>query len=457
MLRLGAIFIAVCMVLIAASIGAVLYIGLKLDARTAALAALTVLTALALYNTISNRLRDRATLGDQIADLSRGTADLSRQMAEMSRRVATVESRVETTASRTRGAVDPIAAEISELGGLVRQIADTVAGHETILREHGAMPQRAAAASPPEAAAAPVADATLTLSETDTVTGARRFQGMSREAIGELIAQAADSNRIDLYLQPIVTLPQRKVRFYEALSRLRTEAGDIIPAGDFIDIADSAGLMPKIDNLLVFRCVQVVRRLQLKSRDVGLFCNISASTLTDPTYFKQLLDFVEANRALAGSLTFEFTQKAYRDFGPIEQESLAALAECGFRFSMDHVTELPTSPKELADRSFRFLKVPAKLLLNRAATAQSDIHAEDLADLMARSGIDLIGERIESESMVVDLLDYDVRFGQGFLFSAPRPVRAEALQGGASAAPAPDKSSKSSTLSEYLAASAPHL
>jgi cyclic-di-GMP phosphodiesterase TipF (flagellum assembly factor) len=30
---------------------------------------------------------------------------------------------------------------------------------------------------------------------------------------------------------------------------------------------------------------------------------------------------------------------------------------------------------------------------------------------------------------VVDLLDYDVRFGQGFLFAPPRPVRAEALQG----------------------------
>ncbi len=32
---------------------------------------------------------------------------------------------------------------------------------------------------------------------------------------------------------------------------------------------------------------------------------------------------------------------------------------------------------------------------------------------------------------MVDLLDYDVRFGQGNLFSPPRPVRAEALQGGA--------------------------
>jgi len=49
--------------------------------------------------------------------------------------------------------------------------------------------------------------------------------------------------------------------------------------------------------------------------------------------------------------------------------------------------------------------------------------------LLARAGIGLIAERIENEMTVVDLLDYDVRFGQGFLFSPPRPVRAEALQG----------------------------
>lgn len=454
MLRLGAIFIATCMVLIAGSVGAVLYLGLKLDPTTSAVAALGVLTALALYNTIANRLRDRGMIGDQIADLSRGTSDLSRQMAEMSRRIAAVETRLEATVTRQRGASDPMAEEIGELGSLVRQIADTVAAHETIFREHGAMPPRGGDGVA-NAAPQPTDDVPLALTESDAVTGPRRFQGMSRDAIGELIARAADANRIDLYLQPIVTLPQRKVRFYEALSRLRTEQGDIIPASDFIDIAESVGLMPKIDNMLVFRCVQVVRRLQLKSRDVGLFCNISASTLTDTIYFRQLLDFMEANRALAGSLTFEFTQEAYRAFGPLEHESLAALAERGFRFSMDHVTDLRLEAKELADRSFRFLKVPAKLLLNKAASAQSDIHAEDLADLMARSGIDLIGERIENESMVVDLLDYDVRFGQGFLFSAPRPVRAEALHGGNAE---PEKPAAANTsLSEYLAANAPSL
>jgi cyclic-di-GMP phosphodiesterase, flagellum assembly factor TipF len=430
MVRIGAIFIAACMVLIAASLGAVLYLAFKLDVRTCAIIALGALVAMALYNTISNRLADRRTLGDQIADLSRGTADLARQVGEIARRLNAMETKVDKTVERARVAVDPLASEMGELGTLVRQIAETVASHAAALQKQGAMPA-AVPAPPMPTGAAPALDGALNLTEREAVGGPPPFKGLSREAIAELIAGAVDSDRVDLYLQPIVTLPQRKVRYYEAVSRLRTEAGEVVPAGDFIEVAESVGLMPKIDNLLLFRCVQVVRRLQLKSRDVGLFCNICAATLTDATFFKQFLDFMDANRALNNALMFEFSQGAYRAFGPLEHEAMAALAERGFRFSMDHVTDLHMEPKELADHWFRFLKVPAKLLLDKSTGAQSDIHPEDLADLLARSGIDLIAERIESEGVVVDLLDYDVRFGQGFLFSPPRPVRAEALQSGA--------------------------
>ncbi len=434
MRRIGAIFIAVCTMLIAASIGAVLYLGFKMDASTSAIVALAALTAMALFNSISNRLRDRGDLGDQIGDLSRGTADLARQVAEISRRLNAVELKIASPVNRGRGASDPLATEIGELGGLVKQIAETVAGHAAILQKQGALAGRLAASTPTPA---PVrsAEGTPALGENDPLV--ERFRGLSRESLADLLSKAAADNRVDLYLQPIVTLPQRKVRYYEAVSRLRTDTGDVIPAVDFVDVAESVGLMPKIDNLAVFRCVQVVRRLLLKSRDVGLFCNLSAATLNDPVMFQQLLDFMDANRVLAGSLVFEFKQEACRNFGPIEHECLAALAERGFRFSMDHVTDLHMSPNELADRSFRFMKVPAKLLLNKVAGVHNDIDPEDLADLLARSGIDLIAEQIETETTVVDILDYDVRFGQGFLFSPPRPVRAEALHGSAAEAAKP--------------------
>jgi cyclic-di-GMP phosphodiesterase TipF (flagellum assembly factor) len=193
--------------------------------------------------------------------------------------------------------------------------------------------------------------------------------------------------------------------------------------------------MPKLDNLSVLRCVQVVRRLLLKNREIGLFCNLSSATLTD-SGFPRFLEFAEANRAIAPALVFEFTQGAVRAMGPIEHESLAALAERGFRFSMDNLTDLRVEPRELNERGFRFIKAPAALLLNRVGAASTDIHPADLSDLLGRFGIDLIAERIEAEGAVVDLLDYDVRFGQGFLFSPPRPVRAEALQDADAAGPA---------------------
>ena len=168
------------------------------------------------------------------------------------------------------------------------------------------------------------------------------FHGLDRNGIIDAINSAIDGSRIDLYLQPIVTLPQRKVRYYEALSRLKADNGDLVAACDFIKFAETGGLMPKLDNLSVLRCVQVVRRLLLKNRDIGLFCNLSSATLTD-SGFQRFLEFVEANRAIAPALVFEFTQGAVRGMGPIEHECLAALADRGFRFSMDNLTDLRVS------------------------------------------------------------------------------------------------------------------
>jgi cyclic-di-GMP phosphodiesterase TipF (flagellum assembly factor) len=139
-----------------------------------------------------------------------------------------------------------------------------------------------------------------------------------------------------------------------------------------------------------------------------------------------MVQFLEANRVLAPSLVLEFKQSAWRDMGPLELESLATLRELGFRFCMDQVADLRIEPRDLGERGVRFVKVPAAVLLARTET--SDIHAADLSDLLHRHGISLIADKIEAENQVVELLDYDMRFGQGFLFSPPRPVRAEALQ-----------------------------
>src|SRR5262245_39848344 len=371
-MRLGALFIAVCMVVIAASAGATMYLGFGFSGAEAIIVALAVLTALGLYNIFSSRMGVRSMVGSQLGELSRSNFELARQLNEISRRLSTVEGRVESAQQRARAAVDPLAVEISELSTLVRQLAETVATYETRFNEVARSATTPAAASPappaitliPSAPAVPappepapsaasplvalvVEDIVQAMSPTPIVAPPSLIHAPEPKPQGEpaiaapadaadeqrlaVIRSAIDANRIDLYLQPIVTLPQRKVRYYEAMSRLRTETGEVMLAADFVPLAERAGLMPKIDNLVAFRCVQVVRRLLLKNRDIGLFCNLSESTLVDGSVFQQLLDFLDANRAIAPSVVLEFTQSALRSAGPIENESLSALADRGFR------------------------------------------------------------------------------------------------------------------------------
>src|ERR1700723_2017719 len=130
MIRISTIFIAICMVLVAASLGLVLYSVAGISGSESAIVALTALTFLILYNAVSMRLRDRTDVGSQIADLSRGTADLARQVAEFGRRLAAVEGRVTSANSIGADRIQAVVGEINELGGLVKQLAASVATHE---------------------------------------------------------------------------------------------------------------------------------------------------------------------------------------------------------------------------------------------------------------------------------------------------------------------------------------
>ena len=133
MVRISAIFIALCMVLIAASLGIVLYLRFGFAPADAALVALGVLTALAIYNAVAGRKRDRAEVSDQVSNLARGSGDLARHVGEFGRRLSIVETKVESVIERAMSTAQPLAAEIEELSRLVRQLAEFVAVHDIAL------------------------------------------------------------------------------------------------------------------------------------------------------------------------------------------------------------------------------------------------------------------------------------------------------------------------------------
>ena len=185
--------------------------------------------------------------------------------------------------------------------------------------------------------------------------------------------------------------------------------------------------MSVVDNLLLFRCVQIVRKLIHKSRGIGVFCNISGETLADAEFFPQFLEYMHHNRDLASQIVFEFDQRAVLNAGQKGEENLLYLSTLGFALSMDHVETLAMDFEKLKTLGFRHIKVRAETLIGGMAHAQAAVAAEDLKSLLARHGLNLIAERVENEKTVVQLLDYGVDFAQGYLFGEPQAVREDSL------------------------------
>lgn len=477
MARATSIFIFLCMGVIAASVAAIMMFQFARPAGEALTLGLTLLCTMIVVHLVFARQRDRGDIAEKVAALEERVLEVDEDVNNIEGRLSGMETNLPR---RTREEIDPLFAEVEVLGSLIKQMAEAMAGMEDRIDEQetrqvappppperfaayeepralgysqpapgqhhapagpaaGGQPFRAHVGEAPQVRSPAPGDRPLSARAGERVEDAAdpsgahamaraREEARSDPELRRVIQEALDNNRVDLFLQPIVTLPQRQVRDYEALTRIRDAQNNYLEPVDFIAEATRARMMPAIDNLMLFRAIQVLRRLSSRNRRSGLFVNLSTQTLVDERFFPGFLDFLRANEGFAGQLTFEFTQDDVNEMGALELESLAALHELGYRFSIDRVRDLKMDFKALSDRGFRYVKLHAGRLIGTEHMPASHIHPADLGDLLRRYAMELIVDHVETEAQVLEVLDYDARIGQGYLFSPPRPVRPEVLQ-----------------------------
>jgi len=237
-----------------------------------------------------------------------------------------------------------------------------------------------------------------------------------------VLNDAIEGGRVDLYLQPIVTLPERKLRYYEGLTRLRTASDEIVMPRDYLPVAERERLMPIVDNVLLVKSVQLLRRLRSDSRVKGVFCNIAVQSLLDPDFFPELVEFMEENSGLSESLIFEVSQSGILALTRGELSCFDTLGALGFGFSLDHVGDLDIDFAGLRDRSFRFVKIEAKTFLHDMKEKGAALPASDMKAYLEGFDLKLIVEKVEDEADVGKLIDYGVELAEGYLFGEPKAM-----------------------------------
>jgi cyclic-di-GMP phosphodiesterase, flagellum assembly factor TipF len=358
-------------------------------------------------------------------------------------------------AAPARAAIAEITAEVGILGGIVRDVATAMAEHQDRAEEaqpkavpqsaaQGAMPDAVSVAAAPSlsvagsAAAPPVVltaldrAANFSPASPDMVmqssSALQAEQVAADTARSAAIIEAVSNGQMELYLQPIMELPQRRTIGYEALARLRLDATTLLVPAEFLSIVEQRGLGPSFDAVILTRVLSVARFLKAKGNGQFVACNICNSTWAEPRAVASLTRLFENYRGFADSLIIELPQRVFRALDPTSLGHLGAISAAGFRFALDQVHDLRLDPPALADRGVRFVKVPIDVLSGSGGRGRSsDIALEDVAPFLLRAGIAVIAEKLADDRAVADAIEVDMSLGQGLALGAPRPVRPEIL------------------------------
>jgi len=391
------VLIALCYAAVAvATVYALPQLAPGIAGPTATTIGAVLFVAFALVHEVFARQEESGRLAEELFDLRLAHGEVTRELnaarGEMSRLHQTLEE------AKGRGisdaAYDALAAEVRVLQDLVERVSTDKRDVPLVRRDVNAP-------APPQLAS-----------------------NLDDAGILNVVRDGLRGDRIDLYLQPVVSLPQRQRRFYEAFTRIRDGEGKIVVPDQYISIAEREGLVTAIDNMLLFRCVQLVRKTQRSNKKMGFFCNVSAHTLADRAFFRDFVDFMARNAELAPDMIFEFPQSVIVGRDPELDRNIARLAAMGFRFSMDQVQSLRFDYEWMNESRFRFVKIDAQTLASqlKEPTAQGGLRTMKRA--LRSAGVNLVVEKLESESVLLDLLDFQVDFGQGYLFGEPRLSRA---------------------------------
>jgi cyclic-di-GMP phosphodiesterase TipF (flagellum assembly factor) len=393
----------------------------ELSPETALIFGLLVLLAGALVHLGYALLKARQRADGEVAGAMDAVAHLERVQRRLEGDLAQVRNALADLQARPEQNVGAVVAEVKVLQSLVERLYSARGGapapqpavEATTANGNGTTAQRAAAAT-----AANAAGGSLPMPPV--------AEGLDEQEILDLVREGLRENAVELALQPIVSLPQRKRRFYECYSRVRTNDGRIIVPDQYLEVAERHGLVTAIDNLLLFRCIQTLRRIRKGNANVGFFLNISPNTLADRGFFRDFIQLMAQNIELAPALVFEFPQRALAQADDSLWRDLDRLAQMGFRFSIDQVADLDIDAATLSGRHFRFLKLEAGRVMEAARSGLFGNDPKLLKRTLDSYAIDLIIERIETEPMLLEVLDLHVDFGQGFLFGEPRIAKSDA-------------------------------
>lgn len=236
------------------------------------------------------------------------------------------------------------------------------------------------------------------------------------------LAHGLKNDEFTVYLQPKVNLHNRKIEGFEALARWNSSVlGEVSPA-EFIPIAEQAGKIRDIDNIVLEKVLQWQQnRIQNKRNVYPVAVNISPVHFYQDTFIDDFISLVKKYRVKPEHIKIEVTESfELFDFKKAKQ-ILSELRKYGFESSIDDFGVGFSSLSYLQKLPFSEIKID-RSFINSIHDDGMYAVVDSIIDLASKLNMHAVAEGIETCDQYLTLQKMGCHTGQGFYFHKPMPI-----------------------------------
>lgn len=267
-------------------------------------------------------------------------------------------------------------------------------------------------------------------------SGKNHFQFYSKE-LSRLIKLQAEvesdlrvaiqDDQFELHFQPQWQLATGKISGVEVLVRWRhPERGLLFPI-DFIPVAESSGLIKKLDFLILRKAINQLEAWQNGNFDVGILAiNISPVCFCQSDFLEKIRHYMKQTCIQANNVELELTESVLVENNQHSQMAIRELKQLGIRVAIDDFGTGYTSMSYLRDFSVDTLKIDRSFVAEIDTSKTSQIILKNMISLGVDLGLKVVAEGVETKAQEKFLTAQNCHTAQGYLLS--KPLNSEALE-----------------------------
>jgi diguanylate cyclase (GGDEF)-like protein len=233
------------------------------------------------------------------------------------------------------------------------------------------------------------------------------------------IKTALEKDRFRLLYQPIVSLHAEPGERYEVLLRMLGDQNQDIPPGEFLELAERAGLMPDIDKWVTKQCVKVLATKRNTNAQTRFFIKISHDTLKDQTFLVWLSKLLKAARLHGASLIFEASEPSVLSALKESKLFINGLKQLHCEFAIDHVGSETQSFSYLKHLDVKYLKIDGAYITDLVGNEKNREMVKLIADMAKADHRMVIAEHVQDANVLAVLWQTGVNFIQGYYLQKP--------------------------------------